>query len=91
MDTTPPEIGIVEDGSGLHDVIYSSAATSLSAFWHGFYDDESFITSYNVCFTLDPESDETLACESVISNRISVTLDNDLDHSKWIDCFEDIS
>ena len=84
---TIPETGIVQDGNGIVDEIFTSNANSLNAFWGGFLDDESFIKTYNVCFSIEPTNSEPFVCQSTRSKRITLSLGTPLNQSMrniWI-------
>ena len=75
--------GIVFDGPSVFDETFTHEVYSLSASWTGFYDDESVIVSYNVCFSFDPTSDSVFACHQTRSKSTTVTLETPLEHGEY--------
>ncbi|KAK2161993.1 hypothetical protein NP493_1549g00025 [Ridgeia piscesae] len=65
VDTTPPLTGHVWDGCGLADHDYSSDNRTVSAWWRGFSDDESYIDHYDWCVGTAPGKQDVVTCQDV--------------------------
>jgi len=65
VDTTPPVTGHVWDGRGLSDHDYSSDNRTVSAWWRGFSDDESYIDHYDWCVGTAPGKQDVVTCRDV--------------------------
>ena len=65
MDTTPPLTGHVWDGCGLADHDYSSDNRTVSAWWRGFSDDESYIDHYDWCVGTARGKQDVVTCQDV--------------------------
>ncbi|KAL3873929.1 hypothetical protein ACJMK2_037006, partial [Sinanodonta woodiana] len=62
LDTKPPIVGIVLDGSGPGDAEYQNSSTLLAATWHGFEDLESGLMRYSWCVT---SKDNLTGCDVI--------------------------
>ncbi|KAK3589056.1 hypothetical protein CHS0354_008706 [Potamilus streckersoni] len=62
LDTKPPIVGIVLDGSGPGDAEYQNSSTFLAATWHGFEDLESGVMRYSWCVT---SKDNLTGCDII--------------------------
>ncbi|XP_070573756.1 uncharacterized protein [Ptychodera flava] len=65
VDTTPPEVGVVNDGLGIHDSGYQNSSTIVAASWHGFSDLQSSVHHYMWCVGTTPGAEDILLCEDV--------------------------
>ena len=65
MDVTAPATGSVWDGRGLADQDYSSDNQTVSAWWRGFSDDESYIEHYEWCVGTEPGREDVVTCRHV--------------------------
>ena len=57
--------GRVWDGRGLSDHDYSSDNRTVSAWWRGFSDDESYIDHYDWCVGTAPGKQDVVTCRDV--------------------------
>ena len=57
--------GHVWDGRGLSDHDYSSDNRTVSAWWRGFSDDESYIDHYDWCVGTAPGKQDVVTCRDV--------------------------
>ena len=57
--------GQVCDGRGLADQDYSRDNRTVSAWWRGFSDDQSYIDHYIWCVGTQPGRDDVMACRDV--------------------------
>ena len=65
MDKTPPVTGQVWDGRGLTDQDYSQDNWTVSAWWRGFSDDQSYIDHYEWCVGTQPGKQDVVSCHDV--------------------------
>ena len=65
VDKTPPVTGQVWDGRGLTDQDYSQDNWTVSAWWRGFSDDQSYIDHYEWCVGTQPGKQDVVSCHDV--------------------------
>ncbi|KAK2183533.1 hypothetical protein NP493_308g03123 [Ridgeia piscesae] len=73
VDVSPPVTGHVWDGRSLTDQDYSSDNLTVSAWWRGFSDDESYIDHYEWCVGTEPGKDDVVTCRDVGLHTRSTT------------------
>ena len=65
VDVTAPVTGQVWDGRGLTDQDNSRDNRSVSAWWRGFSDDQSYIDHYVWCVGTQPGREDVVSCHDV--------------------------
>ena len=62
---TAPVTGLVWDGRGITDQDYSRDNQTVSAWWRGFSDDQSYIDHYVWCVGTEPSKQDVVTCHNV--------------------------
>ena len=65
VDVTAPVSGRVCDGHGLADFDYSRDNDTVSAWWRGFSDVQSYLDHYVWCVGTEPGRQDVAACHDV--------------------------
>lgn len=72
VDRSPPNIGIVYDGSSvLEDIDYTSSSSSICMTWKGFADPHSHISSYQWTVGVTPGDNSTIELRNLTEEEIN--------------------